>query len=254
MQHELDPGPAMTRRQRLRWAWTLVALMIGLAALMCTSCAAVPKPRGMTWLYRPAVTLLVMKSPDGDGGKCTAWKLDADLIATAGHCCEPDYEYTLVGEDAAPVNLYDDDLHDVCILRGHMAGAPIALASSDPEVGAPVWTAGYPKGWFLISSGHWAGRDHDDEGVCSVVVAGGASGSPVLDSDGRAVGVLVKRAVGMDNLTIVSPIEWLEMAHLVASRSSHTVPVRLTAAPAPEVDLDALLRDLDRILRELTPQ
>lgn len=246
MLEDQDPGPDMTSKQRLWWAGVLTAAMILIVTL--TSACRPGQPEGLPRLYRPSVALLNMSGPDG-GRQCTVWKISNELLATAGHCCEPDYTYTTTGPNAitgdnGAINVYDDDAHDVCILRGKLRGATIALAHADPDLGDPVWTAGYPMGWFLISSGFWSGRDENNEGICSVVVAGGASGSPILDDAGRAVGVLIKRARGMDNLTIVSPIEWLQTAYLIASRTpAGAEPVRL-ALTDRETDLSRLLDDL----------
>ncbi len=257
MLSQTDDGRSLTRRERLRFAGVLCvfALTVALVA-QCFGCGAASPRVALPELYRPAVTRLEIVGL----GKCTAWKLSEDLVATAGHCCNEGAEYVLgsapVGTPS-PVVLVDDDVHDVCVLRGKMAGDPIALASEDPAVGAPVWTAGYPVGWFLISSGFWSGRDEDNEGVCSVVVAGGASGSPILDVHGRAVGVLIKKIQGMDNLTLVATIEHLRAARDLAMNNRNGEPMWISrpvkpvpAAPAGPSDgpsWDELLRQLENI-------
>jgi len=152
---------------------------------------------------------------------CTVWKVAEGLEMTAGHCCEDEETYNLEGEFAVPGAelsvLIDDDAHDVCVLRGEMRGAPIQLAPHDPPVGEVVWTAGYPRGIYLRSEGLWSGRsriddDTYDTGICSAVGGFGGSGSPIMDVEGRAVGVLSRRYQEMDNLMILSPIEWVRDA------------------------------------------
>lgn len=250
---EPDEDSTMTTRQRLWWAGILTT--IALAVLMVTcSCVARPRPHFLPDLYRPAVTRLVMHEGGRKVGTCSAWKLADDLVATAGHCCESKYEYGLDHPEPddldEPAVLVDDDVHDVCVLRARMRGDAIQIAGGDPDVGAAVWTAGYPRGGFLISSGYWSGRAEDREGHCSVVVAGGASGSPILDAEGRAVGVLVKYVPGMDNFTIVAGREWLELAHRIAS-SDLGEPVRIVR-PDEESAVEADLNDdLDRLLQDL---
>ncbi len=170
----------------------------------------------------PAVVKLVISDAEGEAGHCTAWKVGTSLIATAGHCCEEGYTYSTKGshavEGSAPTILVDDDEHDVCILRGAISGKVISLASSDPDVGEVVWTLGYPRGTFLISDGYWSGRNEDGKGVCSVVVNPGASGSPILNTDNEAVGVLIEYRQGMDNLAYIANLDWLRAAVASANR------------------------------------
>lgn len=251
MARATEHDPSMTPRNRLWFA--IVLVMLFLVALIA-ACAG-PQTRSLPELYRPAVAKMLMTSTDGSTGQCTAWKVGSNLIATAGHCCDAEYTYALEGDAmpvgaSAPTVLVDDDVHDVCILRGEMKGRVIQLAAADPDVGEAVWTAGYPKGWFLISSGYWSGRDDDNEGVCSVVVAGGASGSPILDRDGRAAGVLIKRATGMDNLTLAAPIEWLSLAHTLASKNPGSEPMHLTKPEKKAVPVTQSVDDLDKLIDE----
>jgi len=120
-------------------------------------------------------------------------------------------DYSTPGESYTP--LVDDDEHDVCVLRGHMSGNSIHIARRDPGVGDSVWTEGFPRGIFLISTGYWSGRDEDlDRGITSSTVGFGSSGSPILDSENRAVGVVSARYREMDNLTIVATVEWMRRA------------------------------------------
>ncbi len=188
----------------------------------CSSCAYTSQPAGITsgvtpemvpdrapTMMNPAVVRLLMT----DKGQCTAWKVGENLIATAGHCCESDGAYTTEGPHSvagvAPEILVDDDDHDICIMKGQIDGPVIALAKADPRVGATLWTAGYPHGVFLISDGYWSGRDEDGDGVCSVVVNPGASGSPVMNTQGEAVGILVRYRKGMDNLSYITSLNAL---------------------------------------------
>jgi V8-like Glu-specific endopeptidase len=192
----------------------------------------------------PPIAKLV-KVVDGKiEGYCTVFKVGTDLAMTAGHCCganEDDIDiilkelgvvtpkkvisYYAEGPHAVPGAgfevLSDDDEHDVCVMRGKMTGAPLALAMHDPDLGARVWTAGYPKTYLLFSDGLWSGRhETEDYGKASVAVWGGASGSPVLDGDGRVVGVLVAMYPPMSNFSLIAPIEWLRAGMQVARLAS----------------------------------
>lgn len=241
----------MTSSNRVWLAGVMVvAALIALAAT-CASCTRAPRPVLLPHLYAPAVALLQLHTPGGDG-HCTAWKIGDGLLATAGHCCEDGYTYSLRGDgtslkDEPPTVLVDDDVHDVCVLAGTLRGRAIELADEVPDIGAPVWTAGYPRGYYLISSGYWSGSGNESD-RSSVVVAPGASGSPILNEDGRAVGTLVAYVPTTDNIALVSRLEWLRRARTVALQSGGE-PVRLSPmTPASPDDLDALL---DSLLKHL---
>lgn len=217
-----DPSYPLTPAERLRFAGVLTAIMTVAVVAACSSCGGPDYAAHLPTTSGPPVAKLEVVNEEG-GGSCTAWKVASDMIVTAGHCCSDDAQFILSGPHARPGTmatvLIDDDKHDVCVMRASMLGDAIPLALHDPVVGAPVWTAGYPLGTFLISTGIWSGRDSDGDGIASTAVGGGASGSPVMDADGRAVGVLRARYPRMgDSLTIIAPIEWVRVAVAQARR------------------------------------
>lgn len=172
-----------------------------------------------------AVAKLVIVENGEESGYCTVWKVGTDLAMTAGHCCDTNTEtstftyHAVEGhavEDAPFEVLFDDDAHDTCIMHGRMTGNAIKLADKDPAVGERVWTAGYPKTIFLISEGRWSGRyGEDNEGKASIAVWGGASGSPVFNMRGEAIGLLHAFYSPMSNMAIIVPIEWLQVTYLL---------------------------------------
>lgn len=202
--------------------YTSLLLVTALAA--CGSCAHPFAAREVVHPdteSRPAVMLLRTHDAKGEElGHCTAWKVDDDLIATAGHCCTKGENYTIENMDGTagmtPTVVFDaydeenDEGTDMCFLKASVPGAAIELADRDPHNGARVWSEGFPHEYRLISEGFWSGRN-TEYGVCSVVVNPGASGSPILDVQNRAVGILVRFHRGMDNLTLVTPIEKVRM-------------------------------------------
>jgi hypothetical protein len=217
-----------------------------LAIATLFSCAGRQYPEAAPTKMNVAVVKLTSIDHKGEElGYCTGWKLDDNRMVTAGHCCVYDKPaddadelevllglaktkevevphftmfgpYAIPGETAKPV--YRDMKHDICILEGHMRGAPIVLANRDPEIGARVFTAGYPRTTFLISEGLWSGRDDDGQAVASIAIWGGASGSPVLDDQGRAVGVSVAMWTGFDSLAFIAPLEWLRIADMTTRK------------------------------------
>lgn len=114
--------------------------------------------------------------------------------------------------------LRDDDMNDVCVLRGAMKGSPIILAKKEPNIGERVWTEGYPRGVFLISEGYWSGARDMDTTVASTAIWGGASGSPVMNAEGEAVALLNRYYPPMSNMTLMVPLEWLHANVTSASR------------------------------------
>jgi hypothetical protein len=210
---------------RQRFIFGAYLALFGAIAVIATGCGAyMGSEHHAPTKSSPAVAKMELPG----GGTCTAWKIGHNLVASAGHCCAlPDSEdydprkhtgvYTLKGPHAIPGSeltvLVDDDDHDVCILRGAMRGAPINLALWDPQIGERVWTAGYPRGYFVISEGFWSGRDDDgDWGVASQFVSFGASGSPLLNVRNEAVGIVVMLIRGTDNLALMSPLEHVRAA------------------------------------------
>ena len=242
-----DDGPVITTKQRVWLAGFLAVVM--LVVLMVT-CSCGPRLRlDGPHLYHPTVSKLNMHSAFGRG-HCTAWKIDEGLIATAGHCCDTKYTYTVEAgyapDHAQSLTIaVDDDVHDVCILRGELDGDVIALGL-EPEVGAPIWTGGYPAGWFLLSAGTWSGRDWYGHAICSSVVTQGSSGSPILDARGRAVGIVSATVRQIDNLTIAVPVEHIRTALLIARELDEHEVVRIVAEPTDGLDaaLKQLLKDL----------
>lgn len=201
-------------------------LLVALFLMACSSCAAQQYPDNVPTMSDPAVVKLVITVEGETEGYCTAWKLDENRIMTAGHCCEneADAVYLTEGPHAIPGAvakfLFRSEKHDVCVLKGKINGAPIQLAERDPALGEMVWTAGFPKVEYLISSGYWSGRDDADQCKASVAVWGGASGSPIMDKKGHAVGVLVAYLPPMSNLAYCTPLEWMKVAKAATDFSS----------------------------------
>lgn len=209
--------PVLTPAQRTRFALTLVVVAVIVLIASCTGCQPRWYVKEMPTTTDPAVVLMRMVDADGGSTSCTAWKLDDEHVATAGHCCKPVHiaywgsgPHAVEGDMFEPLIDNDDDDYDICIMRGHIHGAPLAFAHHDPAKGEPVWTVGYPHGVFLISGGYWAGRNNN-RAVASVTAYPGASGSPVFNGDGEVVGIIIEYLEPMDNVAYMSPLERLKV-------------------------------------------
>lgn len=144
---------------------------------------------------------------------CTAWHINSknDLWATAGHCVAGAYRrgYTMMiaGRVATLVYINYGEENDIAVLqvRGVKA-TPFQLASRAPEsckvvmgerVCAEIFVIGYPYGLPVLTTtpGIIAARRvpmgmQPTSDILTAAVAGGNSGSPVLDKQGRVVGLL----------------------------------------------------------------
>jgi tetratricopeptide (TPR) repeat protein len=83
----------------------------------------------------------------------------------------------------------------ICEFAGKTNATPIVLATTDPKPGAVVFALGSPRGLEnTISQGLFTGvREIDGRAVAqiSAPISPGSSGGPVLDAEGRLVGVAV---------------------------------------------------------------
>lgn len=156
--------------------------------------------------------------PDGSPGHgtCSVWRVAEHVGVTAGHCHPEgmlDYTYTVDGHPAEVTSV--DHRRDVMVLDVDLPGPDLVLADREPELGGRVTISGWPTGTFLITTGIWSGHanyEGTDYTVASTGVAGGESGSPVLDDSGRVVGMLVAGSTRLDVLSLMVPLADLRHA------------------------------------------
>lgn len=210
----------------------LMVLMIALQVCGCSRAAPLAPEI-------PPTTMLVTVGQlvRSDGGTCSVWKADEDLVVTAGHCCAEDLTYEIRRAAVVPGAelevLVDDDKADVCVLRGYMIGPPLELAPRDPDIGSLVFSAGFPRGYYIRSMGLWTGRvswtdpetkEVETGAVNSTYSQPGVSGAPLIGQDGRVVGVVQSCGLEPDkqhileNVNIATPIEKVRNALRKARR------------------------------------
>lgn len=136
---------------------------------------------------------------------CTAWHINAksELWATAGHCAaaamKRGFTMMISGKRAELIYIQYNEQMDVAILHVEgLVATPIKLAAQAPKQLDKATIAGYPYGFpiLTITSGHVAARNvpispmAPISDIYDIAVAGGNSGSPVLNDKGEAIGLL----------------------------------------------------------------
>jgi S1-C subfamily serine protease len=216
-------GTAGRLRARRR---LLAALSPVLAATLLAGCDVIPQMPGPTpsgfvpsEVAQPAPTASGNLSPDGfDAAQRMAvrirnvgcgsvstgsgFAIDPQTLITNRHVVADSAELQLStydGRDIAATTASTADLADLAIVRttDELPAVP-ELAEADPVPGDVVTVVGYPQGGRLtVTSGTVIGGTTDplNENLGEVLVTDaevepGSSGSAVLDSEGRVVGVV----------------------------------------------------------------
>ena len=138
--------------------------------------------------------------------RCTVFAINEEekLWATAKHCLigydlklETEPSYSIGGGYAHPIYAAPAP-DDVAILKAELAGRALELAKEAPELAEQVRIVGHPYGLpqLVITEGIIAAKNVPlspkvpISDILDVTVAGGNSGSPVLDKRGKVVGLL----------------------------------------------------------------
>ena len=138
---------------------------------------------------------------------CTAFSINEQehLYMTAGHCVAYSIEnkvpMMIKGGWAVPVMARFGDGNDIAVIHAEYGSPAVKMSSHAPEVGDAISIIGFPYGLAkaIEVHGYLAGKSVplSDPGmewpisdVLDITVAGGNSGSPVFNEDGRVVGLL----------------------------------------------------------------
>ena len=182
--------------------------------------------------FNPLASIAPLHHVKSDGSSqfhCTAWATTLGngmrVWATAAHClmgtAPPELlTWTIGGKPATPM-AWDFKL-DLAYLTGGSAAQPLQLAFVSPKPLQYIYAAGYPGGSVdvHVSVGAWS-TTQDVEGlaVYSLAVAGGMSGSPILDKGGVVVGL-------MQQMHEMCSIEWRAGSWCPMSRGASTETLR----------------------------
>lgn len=149
---------------------------------------------------------------------------------TAGHICDTGdplrlsridatgNEIQIPGEFIPEKFVYGEPGKDACILAGSgPTGLKNTFRAPRLKIGAPISIIGSPWGLSVFrTDGYLASYDALGYLGVSAAAAPGNSGSPVLDSRGRVVGILVAGLTRYEHASLVTPIE--EVDKLIDAR------------------------------------
>lgn len=161
-----------------------------IALLMSATLLAPSAPSSASDPFSRALTATVLLETPVEGGtsKCSGVVVGGRHIATAAHC---------VPADAAQVVLHDEE-NDVAVIETETGVEPIQIAASEPKLRQQAWAIGYPDGskeWPLVLSTTVAAVEsgYRPGAVRNIFHDGtryGMSGGPIVDSDGKMVGLV----------------------------------------------------------------
>jgi len=133
-------------------------------------------------------------------------------ILTAAHLCHQNKKVAIEGLDSTLENKisirtlsgidytakmikFDED-DDMCLLQlPNTWIRPIPIAPKPPEIGDKIYSFGAPSGLFSVGmipivSGYFSGNISGQLGAYTIPSAGGSSGSPLLNTEGKVVGMI----------------------------------------------------------------
>lgn len=163
-------------------------LLLVLAALIGCNC----RPVGPTQFEVESRAIYPLEA-EGEA-YCTAFHVANEVWATARHCTRPfgsGMTFTVGGHPVVDFERHDE--YDVATLT--VAGTsyyPTLDLGTNPRFGDKVHVIGFPR-YNVVHNvpleGYVGRRFADNKFEMSVFLDGGGSGAPVMDEDGRVVGI-----------------------------------------------------------------
>lgn len=213
-----------------------------LATVACLA-ALVPIQSDATALYNkvlPSVMTLHVVRKGGGTVTGTAFLAFKDGIAvTAWHVVADAKEATVKFADGAEYDvsgLIDkDERRDVALIRVKVAGKPLlSLQGTNPAVGTKAYAVGAPQGLEFSLSEGIVSQLRTEKGIDAVQftcpVSQGNSGGPLLDSEGRVLGVVSAQVRDGQNLNFASPAVYA----MGLDQTLPTKPWDTVVQPAPD--------------------
>lgn len=270
------PFPQPRRKSRLPAPFLFIGGMLFragcLALLLATpplSAAEVPDLRALAKQARPAVYLLALQNEDGEvKGSGTGFLISADgLLVTNHHVVAGAKQILAKAENGGlfPVIkiIATDPANDLALLQLEAKDLPcLTLAPpGSAEAGTRIAVIGSPLGLEgtltegIVSARRKLPGQKREVLQISAAISQGSSGSPVLDAQGRVVGVASFLLAEGQSLHFATPSEKLQALLRRTGRSTSSSPAPALASPTSPKTYTVRSGDtLTRISRELKTQ
>jgi len=249
-----------------------MVLGIGCLVLLLTSAALpsaeVPDLRALAKQARPAVYLLAIQDDDGEvKGSGTGFLVSSDgLLVTNHHVIAGAKQIIAKAENGGlfPVLrvVASDPGNDLALLQLEAKGLPcLTLApAGSAEAGTRIAVIGSPLGLEgtltegIVSARRKLPGQKREVLQISAAISQGSSGSPVLDPQGRVVGVASFLLAEGQSLHFATPAEKLQA---LIRKAGHTSTVAMPSSPSSPAARTYTVRSgdtLTRISRQLKTQ
>jgi hypothetical protein len=189
-------------RLRLGALLATAATLVALVSLTLGYLAATTNPAHVYWdTARSTAAIEVPQPGDSTVGNGTAFYVTPHLLLTCSHVTDGARTCRVLRNfsDSSDVLegrvLYSDTLRDVAIVYTDSVTPSPPLKLDDAEVGMPVFAIGNPYGYLASFSAGVVSQLRDDEAnhrglvQCTSATGHGGSGGPLLNDDGRVVGM-----------------------------------------------------------------
>ena len=217
--------------------------VIGLLFIVssCASRSGAVRPPTNAFLYiEKSVEMLTCKEGVGcataqfkisGSGFVVLLKGESSVALTAGHLCIPEdptnpWVHEVITVYDITGNPYKADVlevhldHDICVLRvWEKLKNQVRMASSPPTRGDRVVAMSAPMGIYFpgvvpIFEGFYSGDitppGKPVRGAYTLPTQGGSSGSAILDSNNRLIGLIIAKRTGFENFCISAQYSYLK--------------------------------------------
>jgi serine protease Do len=227
-----------------------------MAALMVLVLAALVSPANASPLDQAMDKVYTVRSADAEDrflGSAFLWE-DGTVAVTNAHVVGNAEEVRLIdrhGTETTALVIARDPVRDVAVISLHAAAEGLTLAPNPPELGDEVFALGAPLGIeFTLTEGRISSLARQTDIAVPMLmlqhdaaVNPGSSGGPLVDAEGRLLGMNSQIADGSRMFVgIAYAIPASELARIVTGLIEETLP------PFPTLGLTA--RPVDRQVAE----
>lgn len=188
----------------------------------------VPSRRELVSLIRKSLVLISTQDHEGkDVAEASGFFIAPHLVATNFHVLKWAFQGYVKSADNGKKFKIDSVKafslnHDICVLYvPDASGVPLPVASEPAAVGDDILVAGNPEGLESTFSAGIVSGIRAEAGLLQIdaPISHGSSGGPVVDRQGKAIGLVVSSLVSGQNLNFAVPIQFLS-DHMIERRMS----------------------------------